>query len=224
MPSAAAPHEGMLKVSRYGGYSVEFHRSFDVDTKELWRTLTDPERMVDWYADAEVDPSEGGRMVLRFPNSGGVAYAMITELIPEKVFQHMWVTGSSTDPKQPMPQELRDADYKCGDINTAGSVIRFELSEDHSGGTNLVVQHYVPMNPHLIAGSLSKDLASCISLTPMPQMVMASWLCLLELLEGAIKNPGNRAMSLTAERSGSWPWDRHSMFTAELSRTMNSLE
>jgi uncharacterized protein YndB with AHSA1/START domain len=215
---------GVLRVSRYGGYSVEFVRHYKASDETVWKTLTEPDRMIDWYAEAEMEPREGGKLTLRFANSGAIAYAMITEFVPLKVFQHVWITGRMTEPKQPMPMSLAERGYKCGDLNTAGSVIRFELSAGNDGGTKLNVVHYIPMNPHLIAGPLARNVAPTVSETPAPQMVMASWECLLELLGKAINKPGNRAMSMSGERTEEWPWHRHSEMTAQYAQLVGSLD
>lgn len=221
---ADSEERGVLQVSKFGGYSVEFNRRYKASNEEVWKFLTEPERMIDWYAEATVDPRVGGKMELRFANSGAIAYAMITEFDPPKVFQHTWITGTVIEPAQPMPAALAERGYKCGDLNTAGSVIRFELSAGDGGGTKLKLVHYVPMNPHLIAGPLRASVPSTVSEAPAPQMVMASWECLLELLGKAINRPGTRTMSLTGARTEDWPWHRHAELSANYAQTIGSFD
>jgi hypothetical protein len=128
-----------------------------------------------------------------------------------------------SEPAQPMPKRLSDRGYTCGDLNTAASIIRWELTEQDESSTALAVSHYIPMNPRLIGGALKASVPPHISVSPAPDMVMASWECLLHLLDGALSNPGNRAMSLNkSERAGDWPWDRHAEVRAKYSAVVGS--
>jgi uncharacterized protein YndB with AHSA1/START domain len=207
---APSRRSGFLRLCQYGGYTVEYEGAWAKPIAEVWHTMTDPGRMIDWYADAELEPYAGGKIVLRFANNGAECIGMITEYEPPTVFEHMWITGRVHDPAQPMPKRLADRGYTCGDLNTAASIIRWELTEQDEGSTALAVSHYIPMNPRLIGGALKKSVPPHISVSPAPDMVMASWECLLHLLDQALSNPGNRAMSLVAsERAGDWPWSRH---------------
>lgn len=197
---------GLLRLSQHGGYSVEFKRTFHKPIDEVWKTITDPSRLVDWYAEAKVDARKGGKIELRFANSGATAHGIVTNFDPPNVFEHMWVTGEQSRPSQPMPEALAAGGGTCGDLSLAASVIRFALS-DEGDSTTLSVSHYVPLNPQLIPGPLAKTRASHVSEQPAPDMVLATWETLLELLDQAISSPGNRAMSLSADRKGGWPWD-----------------
>ncbi|MGX0966063.1 uncharacterized protein YndB with AHSA1/START domain [Bradyrhizobium japonicum] len=209
-PAPTFKQEGSLEVSPNGGYSVEFNRHFDRSIDEVWRTMTDPARMIDWYADADVDQREGGKIVLRFANSGSTQHGIVTQYEAPTVFEHMWVTGQQTAPAQPIPENLRAGNGTCGGLALAASVIRYELSRPSEGGTNLKLTHYVPMNPQLIPVPLARAgraVDTVIESAP-PDMVLASWEIILKMLGDALQNPGNRAMSLRAiERGGSWPWD-----------------
>jgi uncharacterized protein YndB with AHSA1/START domain len=201
---------GLLRLCQYGGYTVEYERAWAKPIREVWNTMTDPSRMIDWYAEAELEPHAGGKIVLRFANNGAVCIGIITEFEPPIVFEHMWVTGRMTRPAQPMPKRLADEGYTCGDLNTAASIVRWELTAQDENNTALAVSHYIPMNPRLIGPAMRKSAPAHISVSPAPDMVMASWECLLHLLDQALSHPGNRAMSLRqAERAGDWPWDRH---------------
>ncbi|MBR1147529.1 SRPBCC domain-containing protein [Bradyrhizobium sp. AUGA SZCCT0431] len=209
-PATTFKREGSLEVSPNGGYSVEFNRHFDQTINEVWRTMTDPGRMIDWYADADVDQSEGGKIVLRFANSGSTQHGIVTQFDAPSVFEHMWVTGQQTAPAQPIPEALRAGNGHCGGLALAASVIRYELTKPPEGGTNLKLTHYVPMNPQLIPAPLARAVraSDTVVQSAPPDMVLASWEIILKMLDGALHNPGNRAMSLkSTERGGSWPWD-----------------
>jgi len=213
---------GVIQPRPEGGYLVEFRREFNQSPEELFDALTNPERMVDWYADADIDRRVGGKLELRFANSGAVAHAVVTEFDPPYVFEHMWVTGEQAEPTQPPPEALRVADGTCGTLATAASVIRFDLSESRSGGlapdswrrrrddaagTQVVLTHYIPLNPALIPGPLARTRGAGVSDAPNPDMVLATWDVLLDLLEGAVTQPGSRAMRLSGDRTGEFPWE-----------------
>lgn len=202
---------GTLKPSQYGGYAIEFDRTFNSDVESVWKTITDPERMADWYADAKGDVNLGGRLELHFPNSGAVAYAMVTQMEPPNVFEHMWVTGQLEDPAQPMPNEIAARGGTCGDLTLASSTIRYILTAMPERGTRVQMNHYVPLNPRLLGEGVARaarDSKNPVSMTPAPDMVLATWDILMDQLEMAVSNPGIRAMSRSADRSASWAWDR----------------
>jgi len=196
---------------------VEFERSFNSEIEEVWRAITDPTRLIDWYADATIDPQVGGKFEQRFANSGATAYSLITEFDPPRTFAHMWVTGKAGIPTQPIPAPLAVANGTCGDLTLAASVIRYELT--HSGRNTLVkLTHYVPLNPALIPTPLLNEVAAMdametpnrVSKVPAPDMVLATWDIALDLLGRALAQPGTNTMSLTrdeqADPQTAWPW------------------
>jgi uncharacterized protein YndB with AHSA1/START domain len=220
--------DGSLRLSPFGGYTVEFERQFDAKIEDVWRALTDPARLVDWYADTKIEPQLGGKFEQRFANSGATANSLIVEFDPPRVFAHMWVTGKTGSPTQPIPAKLAEGNGTCGDLTLAASVIRYELS----GGTKTTkvkLSHYVPLNPALIPSSLSKDVSraaapqtgSRVSKTPAPDMVLATWDIALDLLGRALASPGVKTMSLTRGKredpQTAWPWqefeDRRKAYT-----------
>jgi uncharacterized protein YndB with AHSA1/START domain len=220
--------DGSLRLSPFGGYTVEFERQFDAKIDDVWRALTDPTRLVDWYADTKIEPQLGGKFEQRFANSGATANSLIVEYDPPRVFAHMWVTGQSGAPTQPIPARLAAGNGTCGDLTLAASVIRYELS----GGTKTTkvkLSHYVPLNPALIPASLSKTVnqgiaaqnGSRVSKTPAPDMVLATWDIALDLLGRALASPGVKTMSLTRSKKDdpqtAWPWqefeDRRKAYT-----------
>jgi uncharacterized protein YndB with AHSA1/START domain len=213
---------GVLRPRPEGGYSVEFRREFDQSREEVFDALTNPERLVDWYAEADIDQRVGGKLELRFANSGSVAHAVVTEFDRPHVFEHVWVTGEEIESTQPPPEALLVAgDGTCGDLTTAASVIRFELTERGTdarasdvgrwrrsyAGTRLTLIHYVPLNPSLIPGPLARSRGPLVSETPAPDMVLATWDVLLDLLDDAVTEPGSRAMRLSDDRTGQFPWE-----------------
>jgi len=208
--------DGSLRLSPFGGYTVEFERHYNFRIEDVWRAITEPSRLIDWYAEADIEPRVGGKFEQRFANSGATAHGVIVEYAPPNNFAHMWVTGRSGTPTQPMPAALAAGGGTCGDLTLAASVIRYELTA--GGSTRVILSHYVPLNPELIPTSLARDVAqldatksaASVSRVPAPDMVLATWDISLEMLGRALANPGTRAMSLTREKKDeqqeAWPW------------------
>lgn len=58
--------------------------------EEVWRALTDPERLADWFAnDVELDLRPGGGAHFRWGN-GEERYATVTEVEPEERLAFEW--------------------------------------------------------------------------------------------------------------------------------------
>jgi uncharacterized protein YndB with AHSA1/START domain len=204
--------EGVMRLRPHGGYQVQFERHFDQPIEEVWRTITEPNRLSDWLADADVDFQEGGKIELRFANSGSVTQGIVTEVEPPNVFEYFWITAQSNNASQPIPTDLAAGNGTCGDNTLAGSRIRFELARSQGGNTVLTLTHTVPLNPDLIPNPVMRaawagPARRAEEEKPKPDMVLAAWETHLDLLEGALRNPGNRTMSRAGRRSGDWPWD-----------------
>ena len=61
--------------------------------EHVWAALTEPQELVGWLAEAEVDLRPGGRVVLRWLNSDdegnqAVMHATITELDPPRLIEY----------------------------------------------------------------------------------------------------------------------------------------
>jgi uncharacterized protein YndB with AHSA1/START domain len=69
---------------------VRFERRLAQPVERVWRALTDPSELINWWGDAEVDLVAGGRFVMRWLNTDGdgdgvVMHAAITELDPPRL-------------------------------------------------------------------------------------------------------------------------------------------
>jgi uncharacterized protein YndB with AHSA1/START domain len=63
---------------------------FDVPRREVWKALTDPRSLEDWFAnEVELDLTEGGEAVFRWAN-GEERRATITELEPDERLAFAW--------------------------------------------------------------------------------------------------------------------------------------
>ena len=104
----------MEEFGTVGVAEVVFERRFEAPREQVWRALTDPEKLAGWLAPAEIDLREGGSVVLKFAD--GDERGTITELREPEVIAYTWNEGK-TD-----------------------SLVRFELEPDGSG-TRLRLRH-----------------------------------------------------------------------------------
>lgn len=51
------------------GHEIRFERYLKYPTLQVWAALTEPERMVQWLAEASVEPKIGGQVQLRWLNT-----------------------------------------------------------------------------------------------------------------------------------------------------------
>jgi uncharacterized protein YndB with AHSA1/START domain len=108
------PADGTVE-HRDGRTILRYERRLGHPVDEVWRAITEPARLREWLADADVDLTEGGAVQLRWLNTDdegnrAVMDATVTALEPPHVLE------LSGDPH---------------------GVLRFELSE-HDAGTRLV--------------------------------------------------------------------------------------
>ena len=69
-----------------------FHRHFDKPIEKVWAALTTPERLGDWFAEAEVDLRVGG--IIRLSWKGAhKADVVITACEPPRAFAWRWTIG-----------------------------------------------------------------------------------------------------------------------------------
>lgn len=94
-------------------------RAYDTGTEDLWSALTDPERLVRWFAQVDGDLTLGGRFQVK-NNAGGT----ITACAPPRAFSATWEFGPAT------------------------SWINIQLSPTQDGGTLLTLEHLCPPNDH----------------------------------------------------------------------------
>lgn len=100
------------------GVEIRFERDLAHPIDKVWAALTDPQRLKEWLAEAEIDLRVGGRVHLK----GDEIESTVTELDPPKLIQYGW----------------KSAEWDGGQI-------RWEL-EPTSNGTRLVFTHvFTPM-------------------------------------------------------------------------------
>jgi uncharacterized protein YndB with AHSA1/START domain len=112
--------DGVLETEN-GRQVLRFVRRYAHPVERVWRALTDPDELVGWLAEAEVDLA-GGRIVLRWLNSDdqgnqAVMDAKITALDPPRLLEY---TG---DPHGRLRWELEpDGDGTVLTFTAAGTV------------------------------------------------------------------------------------------------------
>ena len=80
-------------LERHGDRQVlRFERRLDHPVERVWRALTEPDEIAAWLALAELDLTEGGRVVLSWQNTdpGGnsaVAHGTVTALDPPRLLE-----------------------------------------------------------------------------------------------------------------------------------------
>ncbi|HSV02599.1 MAG TPA: SRPBCC family protein [Phenylobacterium sp.] len=114
-------------VRRRGAvYDLLFERRFAKPIERVWAALTVPERIADWFLDADVDLRTGGRMVLSAPGYASSEHTIV-ELDPPRVLAWTWPHAEHPD-----------------------SVVRFELEPDGKGCRLRLTQTNLPA-PRLIS-------------------------------------------------------------------------
>ena len=94
---------------------VVFRRHYRAPVEKVWAALTTPERLADWFAQADVDLRVGGTIRLNWNNRGGTDMR-ITVCDPPRAFAWVWkMSGRDT-------------------------LVRFDLSPD-AGGCLLTLTH-----------------------------------------------------------------------------------
>ena len=95
--------------------AVRFERLYAATPAEVWGALTLPQQLRRWLAPAELEPSVGGRVVLRF-DEDEVMEGLVRECEPPRVLEYSWNEGREE------------------------SIVRFELAPT-GGGTMLTLEH-----------------------------------------------------------------------------------
>jgi uncharacterized protein YndB with AHSA1/START domain len=115
--------DGTVASVGEGVYDLRFERRYELSAAKVWAALTTPERIADWFSEAEVDLRVGGRFVLR-----GVCQVRgsIVELNPPRLLTWTW-----PDPAHP------------------DSVVRWELF-DEAAGCRLVLTQTRLRAPELV--------------------------------------------------------------------------
>ena len=75
---------------------VEREIVFPASPEEVWKALTEPERLEEWFAnDVELDPREGGEGTFRW-DDGEERHATVRELVEERRIVLDWDDEGST--------------------------------------------------------------------------------------------------------------------------------
>lgn len=71
---------------------MEIRREIELDAPpdEVWRALTDPDELEQWFAnDVELEPEPGGEGLFRW-DDGDERHAVVEEVVPERRFVFTW--------------------------------------------------------------------------------------------------------------------------------------
>jgi uncharacterized protein YndB with AHSA1/START domain len=79
--------------TRDGSHILRFVRHFHHSVEQVWAAITEPEQLVTWLAEAEIDPRKGGRIQLRWLNTdehgnSAVMNATITQFDPPRLLEY----------------------------------------------------------------------------------------------------------------------------------------
>lgn len=79
------------------GYRLRFERRLHHPVAKVWAALTEPLHLSDWLAEATVELTLGGRLQLRFGNTGSVVNGKVVQLVPERLFEFTWSSEEAVD-------------------------------------------------------------------------------------------------------------------------------
>lgn len=84
--------DGVLETADDGRQVVRFERHLAHPVERVWSALTEPDELIRWWGDADVELVEGGRFTMRWLNvdedgNGAVMHATITELDPPHLLE-----------------------------------------------------------------------------------------------------------------------------------------
>ena len=79
----------------------------DAPPDEVWRALTDPDELEQWFAnDVDLDPREGGEGTFRW-DDGEERHAVVEEVEPERRFAFTWDGGHVVIELEELPAGTR---------------------------------------------------------------------------------------------------------------------
>ena len=131
MTNAPTTVDGTLEM-RGDRHVLRYERRLDHPIETVWAAITQPDELIGWWGNADVDLVEGGRFVLRWLNrmedgTGAIMEGTISELEAPRLLElrGVWGTGK--------PGEVVDwsSEWPKADV-----VLRWELEAD-GGTTNL---------------------------------------------------------------------------------------
>src|ERR1051326_5602555 len=92
--TSGSPADGTVET-RDGAHILRFVRHFHHPIEEVWAALTEPEQLVAWLAEAEIEPRQGGSVQLRWLNTdergnsaNAVMHATIRQFDPPRLLEY----------------------------------------------------------------------------------------------------------------------------------------
>ena len=96
-------------IEKTGGvWRATLKRHLGQDRTDVWASLTNPARFVDWLAPGEIELKEGGDAKLNFVDSGIVIDSKVSAFEEGAVLEYSW--SSADEPDRPVRYELADRD------------------------------------------------------------------------------------------------------------------
>ena len=86
---------GTVTAAADGTYTVAFERELVDAPERVWKALTDPAEVRQWFTEMTLEPRPGGRVFLDFGEEGS-AEGEILRWEPPHVLEHSWSTGETT--------------------------------------------------------------------------------------------------------------------------------
>ena len=199
---------------------IQIERFLNHPVNEVWAALTEPQRLSDWLANAQIELSKGGKLELRFDNTGAVVRGTVTDVKAPNILEYTW---DSQQVPQNLPAPARSADERAEDDAHSitllqGSKIRWELKPAEGGGTVLTLTHSAGSPP---VPAAARERGSWLSADPQrephdqPHIVIASWNEHLNQLDIALDSPGRNA-----RREATWDWTRWEGLRSKYARTL----
>ena len=90
---------GSLKVVP-GATEIRIARSFPHSVERVWQALVEPDNLADWLAPGAIEPFDGGRAKLNFPDSGIVIDSTVSEFDPPRAVGYSW--SGPGEPSRPL--------------------------------------------------------------------------------------------------------------------------
>lgn len=125
-------NEDLGTVTRNGDtWDIRFERNLSQPIEQVWAAITIPERIADWFAQAEVDLRLGGRFALRFAEQDYAFEGVITELDPPRLI--VWTWPHEAHPDSVVRWELAPEGPGCRLILTQTGMVKPLLVEVAAG-------------------------------------------------------------------------------------------
>lgn len=104
-------------LSTPANYVARFELLLEHEIDKVWAALTEPQQLIRWLADADIELAIGAQLQLRFSNTGSVINGQVTQVEPLHLLEFTWTS----------PGE-------------AASLVRWELYQEKDG-TRFVLSH-----------------------------------------------------------------------------------